>query len=64
MTGVLKVFSTGAARQIAYNLRYMGANGNMFIKDQKIILHLLYIPVTLTVFSGFVMELEDCKLCV
>ncbi|KAL7057258.1 hypothetical protein AAHC03_019031 [Spirometra sp. Aus1] len=64
MTGALKVLITGAAGQIAYNLSNMIANGNMFGKDQKVILHLLDIPQTQTVLGGVVMELQDCAFSV
>jgi len=42
----------------------MVAHGNMFGKDQKVILHLLDIPVMSTVLGGVVMELEDCNFSV
>jgi malate dehydrogenase len=49
------VVVTGAAGQIAYSLLYMVANGEVFGKDQKLILHLLDIePVSVNfiVFSS------------
>uniref|UniRef100_A0A5K3FJ55 Malate dehydrogenase, cytoplasmic n=1 Tax=Mesocestoides corti TaxID=53468 RepID=A0A5K3FJ55_MESCO len=60
MPDALKVLITGAAGQIAYNLSNMVANGNLFGKDQKVILHLLDIPAAATALRGVVMELEDC----
>lgn len=51
---------TGAAGQIAYSLLYMVAKGNVFGEDQKIILHLLDIPMCMGVLDGVVMELNDC----
>lgn len=42
----------------------MVANGNLFGKDQKIILHLLDIPEAKTVLEGVVMELQDCAFTV
>nr|F1C7I4.1 RecName: Full=Malate dehydrogenase, cytoplasmic; AltName: Full=Cytosolic malate dehydrogenase [Taenia solium]ADX42057.1 cytosolic malate dehydrogenase [Taenia solium] len=64
MPGPLRVLITGAAGQIAYNLSNMVANGNLFGKDQKIILHLLDIPEAKTVLEGVVMELQDCAFTV
>lgn len=60
MTGAITVLITGAAGQIAYNLSSMIANGNLFGKDQKVILHLLDIPQAAEALKGVVMELQDC----
>nr|CDS29929.1 cytosolic malate dehydrogenase [Hymenolepis microstoma] len=60
MPGAITVLITGAAGQIAYNLSNMVANGNLFGKDQKVILHLLDIPQAAEALKGVVMELEDC----
>ena len=38
----LKILITGAAGQISYSLLPMLANGNVFGKNQPIILHLLW----------------------
>ncbi len=38
----------------------MIANGNLFGKEQKVILHLLDIPAAATALEGVVMELQDC----
>lgn len=56
----VKVCVTGAAGQIAYSLLYMIANGDVFGKDQKVILSLLDIPMCMGVLEGVVMELADC----
>lgn len=56
----LRVVVTGAAGQIAYSLLYMIANGEVFGKNQKLILHLLDIPPMMDVLNGVVMELADC----
>lgn len=53
---------TGAAGQIAYSLLYMIAKGDVFGKDQPIILHLLDLPNFLGVVNGVIMELADCAL--
>lgn len=53
---------TGAAGQIAYSLLYMIARGEVFGKDQPLILHLLDIPPMAEVLEGVVMELDDCAL--
>uniref|UniRef100_A0A3B3RMR5 Malate dehydrogenase n=1 Tax=Paramormyrops kingsleyae TaxID=1676925 RepID=A0A3B3RMR5_9TELE len=56
------VLVTGAAGQIAYSLLYSIAKGDVFGKDQPIILLLLDIPPMLPVLDGVVMELQDCAL--
>ena len=58
----LRVLITGAAGQIAYSLIYSVANGDVFGKDQPIILHLLDIPVMSGVLGGVKLELEDCAI--
>ncbi|KAG5674563.1 putative Malate dehydrogenase [Polypedilum vanderplanki] len=60
MSEPIKVVVTGAAGQIAYSLLYMIANGDVFGKNQKIILTLLDIPPMMGVLEGVVMELSDC----
>lgn len=62
MAEPIKVVVTGAAGQIAYSLLYMIARGEVFGKDQQLILHLLDIPPMMSVLKGVVMELEDCVL--
>ncbi|XP_064485086.1 malate dehydrogenase, cytoplasmic-like [Ornithodoros turicata] len=56
----LRVLVTGAAGQIAYSLLGMVAKGDVFGKDQPLILHLLDIPMMSQVLNGVVMELVDC----
>lgn len=57
----LKVLITGSAGQIAYSLIPIVARGDVFGRDQPIILHLLDIPPMKTVLDGVVMEIEDCS---
>jgi len=56
----IRVLITGAAGQIGYALCPKIANGEVFGKDQKVILHLLDIPVAEASLNGVVMELQDC----
>lgn len=58
----LRVVVTGAAGQIAYSILYMIAKGDVFGRDQPLILHLLDIPPMMGVLEGVVMELADCAL--
>ncbi|MBN3293129.1 MDHC protein, partial [Polypterus senegalus] len=58
----LKVLVTGAAGQIAYSLLYSIAKGDVFGKDQALVLVLLDITPMLSVLEGVVMELQDCAL--
>ncbi|KAH8408161.1 hypothetical protein KR222_004373, partial [Zaprionus bogoriensis] len=58
----IRIVVTGAAGQIAYSLLYMIARGEVFGKDQQLILHLLDIPPMVGVLEGVVMELADCAL--
>ncbi|XP_012693478.1 malate dehydrogenase 1Aa, NAD (soluble) isoform X2 [Clupea harengus] len=62
MAEPIRVLVTGAAGQIAYSLLYSIAKGDVFGKDQPIILVLLDIPPMLPVLEGVVMELQDCAL--
>ncbi|XP_048864899.1 malate dehydrogenase 1Ab, NAD (soluble) [Brienomyrus brachyistius] len=62
MADPIRVLVTGAAGQIAYSLLYGIAKGDVFGKDQPIILLLLDIPPMLPVLDGVVMELQDCAL--
>merc|ERR1712131_480552 len=62
MADPIKVVVTGAAGQIAYSLLYSIAKGDVFGKDQPIILVLLDITPMLPVLDGVVMELQDCAL--
>uniref|UniRef100_A0A8C6ZZR5 Malate dehydrogenase n=1 Tax=Nothoprocta perdicaria TaxID=30464 RepID=A0A8C6ZZR5_NOTPE len=56
------VLVTGAAGQIAYSLLYSIAKGDVFGKEQPLILVLLDITPMMTVLEGVVMELQDCAL--
>lgn len=62
MAEPIRIVVTGAAGQIAYSLLYMIAKGEVFGKDQEIILHLLDIAPMMGVLEGVVMELADCAL--
>lgn len=62
MSEPLRVLVTGAAGQIGYSLLYSLANGDVFGKDQPIILHLLDITPALGALGGVKFELEDCSL--
>jgi malate dehydrogenase len=58
----IRVLITGAAGQIAYSLVFPVANGDVFGKDQPIILHLLDIEPMASVLHAVTMELQDCSL--
>ncbi|MDA3963462.1 MAG: malate dehydrogenase [Planctomycetota bacterium] len=62
MSAPIRVAVTGAAGQICYNLLFRIASGEMFGPDQKVILHLLEIPVEAVqnALLGVAMELDDC----
>ncbi|CAG9799086.1 unnamed protein product [Chironomus riparius] len=60
MSEPIRVCVTGAAGQIAYSLLYMIANGDVFGREQKVILTLLDIEPMMGVLEGVVMELSDC----
>lgn len=60
MSEPIRVVVTGAAGQIAYSLLYIIANGEVFGKDQKLVLSLLDIAPMMGVLEGVVMELADC----
>ncbi|XP_077299032.1 malate dehydrogenase 1 [Arctopsyche grandis] len=60
MAEPIKVVVTGAAGQIAYSLLYQIASGEVFGRNQPLILHLLDIAPMMEVLQGVVMELEDC----
>uniref|UniRef100_A0A3Q2DQW9 Malate dehydrogenase n=2 Tax=Cyprinodon variegatus TaxID=28743 RepID=A0A3Q2DQW9_CYPVA len=62
MAEAIRVLVTGAAGQIAYSLLLSIAKGDVFGKDQPIILLLLDITPMLPVLEGVVMELQDCAL--
>lgn len=56
----IRVAVTGATGQICYSLLFRIASGDMLGKDQPIILQLLDIPGSQSLFDGLVMELQDC----
>ncbi|XP_031634915.1 malate dehydrogenase, cytoplasmic [Contarinia nasturtii] len=62
MAEPIRVCITGACGQIAYSILYMIAKGDVFGRDQPLILHLLDIPPMMGVLEGVVMELADCAL--
>ncbi len=51
---------SGAAGQICYSLLFRIANGDLYGKDQPVVLQLLDLPQSLKAVEGVVMELEDC----
>jgi malate dehydrogenase len=51
---------TGAAGQICYALLFRIANGDLFGKDQPVILQLLDLPQAQKAVTGVMMELDDC----
>jgi len=57
---IKKIVVTGGAGQIAYNLLFRIASGEMLGKDQPIELRILEIPEMMQPLEGVVMELEDC----
>ncbi len=56
----IRIAVTGATGQICYSLLFRIASGDMFGKDQPVILQLLDIPGSQSLFDGLVMELQDC----
>ncbi len=60
MTTPIRVAVTGAAGSIGYALLFRIASGEMFGKDQPVILHLIEIPAAIKAVEGVVMELNDC----
>lgn len=57
---VLRVAITGGAGQIAYQLLFRIANGELFGLDQPIALNILELPEALPSLEGVKMELLDC----
>lgn len=57
---IKRVAVTGGAGQIAYNLLFRIASGEMLGLDQPIALHILELPIALQALDGVRMELEDC----
>lgn len=57
---IKKIAVTGGAGQIAYQLLFRIASGEMFGKDQPIALQILEVPEVVKALEGVAMELEDC----
>lgn len=57
---IIRVVITGGAGQIAYQLLFRIANGELFGHDQPLALHILEIPEALPALEGVKMELQDC----
>ena len=57
---IKRIAVTGGAGQIAYNLLFRIANGEIYGRDQAIALHILEVPQSADFLKGVVMELEDC----
>ncbi len=55
-----RIAVTGGAGQIAYQLLFRLASGEVLGHDQPIALHILEIPEALTALEGVKMELQDC----
>ena len=60
MSNPIRVAVTGAAGQLAYSLVYRIASGEMFGKDQPVVLNLVEIPPAMKALEGVAMELDDC----
>ena len=60
MSSPIRVAVTGAAGSIGYALLFRIASGELFGKDQRVILHLIEIPQAIKAVEGVVMELNDC----
>jgi len=57
---IIRVAVTGGAGQIAYNLLFRIASGEMFGAEQAIALHILEVPAAMDALKGVKMELDDC----
>jgi len=57
---IKKVAVTGGAGQIAYNLLFRIASGEMLGLDQPVALHILEVPEAMKSLEGVKMELDDC----
>jgi malate dehydrogenase len=56
----VRILITGAAGNIGYSLAFMIGQGNMFGKNQNVILHLFDLPFAEEALKGVKMELNDC----
>lgn len=59
-TSPIRVAVTGAAGNIGYALLFRIANGDLFGRDQPVVLHMLEITPVMKALEGVAMELEDC----
>ncbi|MCH9633898.1 MAG: malate dehydrogenase [Chlamydiae bacterium] len=57
---MIRIAVTGGAGNIAYNLLFRIASGELFGKDQPIALHILETPQGESFVEGVAMELHDC----
>lgn len=57
---ILRIAVTGGAGQIAYQLLFRLASGELFGRDQPLALHILELPEVLPSLEGVKMELQDC----
>jgi len=57
---ILRIAVTGGAGQIAYQLLFRIAHGDLFGRDQPLALHILEIPEAMPAVEGVKMELQDC----
>lgn len=57
---ILNIAVTGGAGQIAYQLLFRIAHGELFGHDQPLALHILELPEALPALEGVKMELHDC----
>jgi malate dehydrogenase len=60
MSAPIRVAVTGAAGQIGYALIFRIASGELFGRDQPVILHLIELPAAIGALDGVHMELDDC----
>lgn len=56
----LRIAITGGAGQVAYQLLFRIAAGELFGHDQPVILHILELPEVIQPLEGVKMELQDC----
>jgi malate dehydrogenase len=61
MANTIRVAVTGAAGQVAYAMLGRLASGEIFGKQQKVILQLLEITQAMPALEGVAMELDDCS---
>lgn len=57
---IKRVAITGGAGQIAYQLLFRIAAGDMLGNDQPLALHILELPEAMAALEGVAMELDDC----